>query len=250
MPLLKWILQPVYLLLLIVVVALFVNRHALFPQKVVTSLEGTVLVGKIEDTVARLRNDAGALQSAVLQAEASAKAEAAAAAQAMAAQTVAAQRLLEQAEPEQPSAQAQATAETMEGQKVMTSDTSLATKTPAQPDAPSVPVQQGERMAAGDTASLWRAARTAVWQGDLQRSVELYRQLIALQEDHFDAYGEMGNVLLAQYDVAAAVAAYERAAQILHRQGERMKAHQLVAIITQLDRERGRALYTQLGQQP
>jgi hypothetical protein len=36
--LLKWLFQPAYLLLIIVVVALYVNREAVFPEEVAESL--------------------------------------------------------------------------------------------------------------------------------------------------------------------------------------------------------------------
>ena len=50
MRLLKWLFQPAYVLLIIVVVALYVNREAVFPEKVAESLEAEALVARISTT--------------------------------------------------------------------------------------------------------------------------------------------------------------------------------------------------------
>ena len=58
MRVLKWLFQPVYLLLIIVIVALYVNREAIFSDEVAESLEAEALVGKVDALVERLRADA------------------------------------------------------------------------------------------------------------------------------------------------------------------------------------------------
>jgi hypothetical protein len=96
--------------------------------------------------------------------------------------------------------------------------------------------------------AIWHAARTAVWQGDLIGAVSHYRQLIAVQPDNYDAYGEMGNVLLAQSEGTAAVEAYVNAARLIYRSGNIEMARRLAGVIAQLDEVQGRALFNEFSQ--
>ena len=96
--------------------------------------------------------------------------------------------------------------------------------------------------------STWRAARSAVWQGDLNGAVAHYRQLIAQQPNNYDAYGEMGNVLLAQSEVGAAVKAYVAAARLIRQSGNQQMARRLVGVVATLDEVQGRALYNEFNQ--
>ena len=51
MRLLKWLFQPAYLLLIIVLVALYVNRGLVFPEEVAESLEAEALVARVDELV-------------------------------------------------------------------------------------------------------------------------------------------------------------------------------------------------------
>ena len=105
-----------------------------------------------------------------------------------------------------------------------------------------------DELAVASPLSIWRAARAAVWQGDLNAAVAHYRQLIVQQPNNDDAYGEMGNVLLAQSDVAAAVEAYVAAARLIRQSGNQQMARRMVGVVGSLDEARGQALYYEFFQ--
>jgi len=96
--------------------------------------------------------------------------------------------------------------------------------------------------------TLWRAARNAVWQGDLDGAVAKYHQLISAQPDNYDAHGEMGNVLLAQSNVTGAIESYVKAARLIYRSGNPKMAFALANVVGKLDNEQGRALYNEFSQ--
>ena len=75
-----------------------------------------------------------------------------------------------------------------------------------------------------------------------------YRTLIAIQPGNYDAYGEMGNVLLAQSKVAAAVEAYVSAAKLIYQSGNIEMARRLASVVMQLDEGQGRALFNEFSQ--
>jgi tetratricopeptide (TPR) repeat protein len=117
-------------------------------------------------------------------------------------------------------------------------------------DQPSLPAQQVEPTAPAAPVPplmIWHAARAAVWQGDLDGAVAHYRQLIAVQPDNFDAYGEMGNVLLAQANVAAAIEAYTAAARLIHQAGHLPMAYRLAGVVAEMDEEQGNALFSEFS---
>jgi tetratricopeptide (TPR) repeat protein len=116
-----------------------------------------------------------------------------------------------------------------------------ATAQPADADT----VAEGQQSAAAETLSPlehWKAARAAVWQGELSGAVTHYQKLITAQPDNYDAYGEMGNVLLAQSNAQAAADAYATAASLIYRSGNRQMAYRVANIVTQLDQARGEVL--------
>ena len=237
MRLLKWLFQPAYLLLIIVIVALYVNREAVFPEEVAESLEAEALVAKIEDMTNGLREDVEeALESTdtadevveeVAAEEATAVAEA-------------------ETSVEEPAPVAEVEAETVaEDAPAMPAEEPVVQEvTEEQPSEPEVaqpePVQEPVEASAQAAPqqhplTLWQQARSAVWQGDLDAAVSRYQELIAIEPDNYDAYGEMGNVLLAQSKAEAAAEAYAMAARLIYRSGNREIAYRVADIVLQLD---------------
>jgi len=92
----------------------------------------------------------------------------------------------------------------------------------------------------------WQQARTAAWYGDSARAIEYYQTVITLQPDNFDAYGEMGNIMLYSGDREGAVAAYYQAALLLDETPYRHLAWYLLQVIAGLDPQSADQLYGQL----
>jgi tetratricopeptide (TPR) repeat protein len=293
---LKWLFQPVYLLLIIVLVALYVNREAIFSEEVTESLEVEALSDKVESLVDRLRAEqeqpVAEVQPAVVEGE-SATPEVEMAVTSISPTDDRALPQPTQPEPvvEQETPVAGITEEAMSDipQSAPSSEVveSVVAEIAAADDtvptvnslsAPEADISQppveaadvtgavsDEVPAVNETAdtndsigvppaqamspqAIWSAARAAVWQGDLDGAVAHYRQLIALQPDNFDAYGEMGNVLLAQYDTVAALDAYASSARLIHQAGYREIAFRLVSVVARMDDERGRELFSEFSQ--
>ncbi len=127
---------------------------------------------------------------------------------------------------------------------------------PAQPVSPAQPVQPATRPApvappdrpvTRDTAGatqhqLWIAARTAFQYGEYEKSIDLYRDIVAANSDSFDAWGEMGNVYMRTGDTAQAGAAYYEAAAIMVRLGQTARARGVLPLLYRLDRNKARQL--------
>jgi len=92
----------------------------------------------------------------------------------------------------------------------------------------------------------WQQARTAAWYGDLNTAIEYYQTVITLQPDNYDAYGEMGNVMLRAGDREGAVEAYYQAARLLNKTPQRMMAWQLLNVIAGLSPAKAQQLYQEL----
>ncbi len=275
MRVLKWLFHPVYLLLIIVIFALYVNREVLFSEEVAESLEVAALVAKVDELAERLRSEAVVETSAITTAEpdvteplaapqgetvaeVSGDEEAVAVVPAEVTVVPVIQAPVADVVPAvsgeglagSQSAVAQLGVneknEKVPEQVVVTSTVEQGAPEPLPPatvDAPVTPI-----VPAASSLSTWREARAAVWQGNLDGAVAYYRQLIALQPDNYDAYGEMGNVLLAQSDVAAAVEAYVAAARLIRKSGNQAMARRLVGVVGALDEAQGRALYNEFSQ--
>lgn len=305
MRLLKWLFQPAYLLLIIVLVALYVNREAIFPEEVAESLEAEALVAKVEDLAERLslqheesvstltEQGEGALEDAYRSVGAASVVESPVALevrpvelqqgpvvveeQSIAGADELSTVMTDEAEvsdaaalPQSEEAQALASREAHEIENPV-----LAAELPVEPveevvaaEVTNDVAEEGlatevesatiEPVASSDESeppqvelqsplAAWRDARAAVWQGDLDSAVAQYRALVAMQPENFDAYGEMGNVLLAQSDVAAAVEAYATAARLIRQAGNLEMAWRVAAIVAQLDEEQGRNLYDEFS---
>ncbi len=101
-----------------------------------------------------------------------------------------------------------------------------------------------------DALAVWQSARRAAWDGNSDASVENYRALIALQPENYDAYGEMGNVLLQMGDTDAAVDAYAQAALLLGKAGYPQAAWHVMNIVAKLDQNRAQQLHESLYGKP
>jgi Flp pilus assembly protein TadD len=113
--------------------------------------------------------------------------------------------------------------------------------------APDKPVT---RATAGMTEhQLWIAARTAFQNGQYEKSIGLYRDIIAANSDRFDAWGEMGNVYMRIGDSVQAGAAYYEAAAIMVRHGQPARARSVLPLLYRLDRNKARQL-NELIQKP
>lgn len=282
MRLLKWLFQPTYILLIIVLVALYVNREAIFPEEVAESLEAEALIAKAEDVIEQLRNGVAQSIAEAPQTEATSTSVApqglvserdtADDAGASPAETVAEDKpttvavaedhvtvatpVEENVVAESSAEAAMATTDTQSplavapGVPQTSSDEALEEGAetepllPIVPPAPVVPVASAPAQA----LELWQAARAAVWQGDLDGASRHYHELIALQPQNFDAYGELGNVLLAQNNVPAAIEAYASAARLIRDTGNIEMAYRVVSIVATLDEGRANALNNEFSQ--
>lgn len=104
----------------------------------------------------------------------------------------------------------------------------------------------GDKDEQADVVAVWQSARRAAWDGNSDASVENYRALIALQPENYDAYGEMGNVLLQMGDTDGAVDAYAQAARLLSKAGYSQAASHVVNIVAKLDQNRAVQLHEHL----
>jgi tetratricopeptide (TPR) repeat protein len=117
-------------------------------------------------------------------------------------------------------------------------DAEVTEQAASQPEIPAVTSEQ--------ILNTWQQARIAAWYGDSARAIEYYQTVITLQPDNFDAYGEMGDVMLYSGDRDGAVAAYYQAALLLDETPYRHLAWYLLQVIAGLDPQSADQLYGQL----
>ncbi len=97
---------------------------------------------------------------------------------------------------------------------------------------------------------IWQEARLAAWQGNPSKAIMYYRRLLAQQPDNFDAYGEMGNVMLSSGDREGAAEAYYQAAVLLNNTPHRMMAWHLLNVLAWLAPDKADTLYREFLPQP
>ncbi len=85
-----------------------------------------------------------------------------------------------------------------------------------------------------DVDELLQQARRAYWNDDLQTAENLYRQFISLRPDDPDGYGELGNLLSTLGNLPAAARVYQKAADLLVKQGKYEQAEQLNAVLSSI----------------
>jgi len=103
--------------------------------------------------------------------------------------------------------------------------------------AEEVPAPAGNATAVTDATSyrVLAAAREAYWLRDYALAEQKYQDLIALQPDNPDGYGELGNMYFSQGAWEQAAAAYYEAGVRLADQGYVREARQLVEVIRGLN---------------
>lgn len=270
MRVLKWFFHPVYLLVIIVAVALYINREVLISE-LSQSDEAVALLKKMDGVIASLQNSVApsdksdAMRTDRLQGQTkpvqiapqppvpqnAANAEAA---------SVEESEPAADDEPDAPAFVAPSVAEPhMVGNMVAGAVPSVPAMTEEFPASPVANPPEGEAVAAGEeTASTirgvtseqilrtWQQARIAAWQGDLASAIEHYQTVVTLQPDHFDAYGEMGNVMLRSGDREGAAEAYYQAAQRINKTPYRMVSWNLLNVIARLAPQKAELLYQEL----
>jgi tetratricopeptide (TPR) repeat protein len=92
------------------------------------------------------------------------------------------------------------------------------------------------------TRELWINAREEYHRGNIEASINSYREVIANTTDNFDAYGELGNVYLNSGNTTEAANAYFEAAAILVKQGQVRRARSLLPMLGRLDRSKAEEL--------
>jgi tetratricopeptide (TPR) repeat protein len=92
------------------------------------------------------------------------------------------------------------------------------------------------------TRELWISAREEYHRGNIEASIQNYREVIASSSDNFDAYGELGNVYLNSGNTQEAANAYFEAAAILVKLGQVRRASSLLPMLGRLDRGKAEEL--------
>jgi len=95
----------------------------------------------------------------------------------------------------------------------------------------------------------WQQARIAAWYGNFSTAIDYYQTVITLQPTNYDAYGEMGNVMLQAGDWEGAAEAYYQAAHLLNQARQPQMAWNLLNVIAGLSPAKAEKLYQELMQQ-
>jgi tetratricopeptide (TPR) repeat protein len=115
----------------------------------------------------------------------------------------------------------------------------VAVEAPAAEAAPDTAADTGQaRAEPAATTTPYRvlaAAREAYWLRDYAAAEQKYQELIALDPDNPDGYGELGNMYFSQGDWEKASAAYYEAGTRLATEGLYDRARQLVEVIRGLN---------------
>ena len=98
--------------------------------------------------------------------------------------------------------------------------------------------------------TVWQTARRAAWDGNSDAAVENYRALVNMQPGNYDAYGEMGNVLMQQGDTQGAIEAYSHAALLLGKSGYPQAAWHVMNIVARFDQAKAQQLHETLYGKP
>lgn len=282
MKLMKWLFQPVHLLLLLIIAALYINRDIVFTggenslnaQQLLSRVDG--IVTEIRDSETPAADSADAVGDDVTNLAQRSPADSGSdetASQADKPRGAATTAIADQPDdivgsmsedmrgsddvPVMPIPMPASQAPSPVDEAMPGTIESLSPLVPATGEQGLQPSQQitdvrsakerTEVFAAMPSLEIWRTARRAFWGGDSTAAVTYYRQLIAIQPDNYDAYGELGNVLLSLGDVDGAVAAYMQATRLIKRAGYPQVAWQLLQQIGRLSPEQANALYFELS---
>jgi tetratricopeptide (TPR) repeat protein len=102
--------------------------------------------------------------------------------------------------------------------------------------------------AADNAYQLLAAAREAYWLRDYETAESKYRELLALQPDNPDGYGELGNMYFSQGMWEQSASAYFDAGTRLVKEGQLEQARQLVDVIRGLDGSQADELNTLINE--
>lgn len=116
--------------------------------------------------------------------------------------------------------------------------------------SPEVEKELENASADGDVAALtpeavrtvWIEARKSFYRREYAQSEKRYRRVIAMTDDKYDAYGELGNVYFHQGKNDEAAEAYFQAATILIDDGQVDRARSLLGLMRFLDKDKAQAL--------
>lgn len=274
MRVMKWLFHPVYLLAVIVAIVLFLNRGVLFAEPS-QSGEVEVLIEKVDGVIESLQSgsaksntaEANRIDTQQMQTTPRQKDPIPAKQQDRPATVTtsnqqssdkdvasaeegtsnASQQVPEQVEP-------RITENAVGGvahNELQTADETWAKGVTAIPDSGSpVTPGTGESTILEETTKrirqTWQQARIAAWQGDHKTAILHYQTVVTLQPDNFDAYGEMGNIMLLTGDRDGAAEAYYQAARLISKTPYRMVAWNLLSAIAWLDPQKADKLYQEL----
>lgn len=283
---LKWLLQPTYVLLFVIGVIIYLNRNALFPAHSQSS-EIQSVTGKVDSLIATLQSeqpnapqepspkqsqsnaaekavssdlpegkgdDAPARSPTVVEgseAQASSRREANAKYNESVPQGVAADAYPEQNSEKAQSSQSGEQLDAMPRTKpeAQTEKRPNGAKHDVAVNAEAMP-QSAPAVSQEQLMRTWQQARIAAWYGDFNTSIDYYQSLITLQPTNYDAYGEMGNVMLRAGDREGAAEAYYQAAHLLMQTHQQEMAWYLLNVIAGLSPAKAEKLYQELMQHP
>lgn len=277
MRVLKWLFHPVNLLIVIVLVALYINRQTLFPE-LSESPEVKQLVSRFDSVIETLDQgvnqlsgeangggpeddtDAAGSGETGIPVNVAEPPQEQAAAVAMAEEGTAHSSGRYDDLPEMRAVEPDSMAEQPRPVPQSSADMTdaLPSETPGG-DVTSQVTRVDVKAESADTEAgtadeesplaIWQAARQAAWNGEAESAIESYRALTVLQPDNYDAYGEMGNVLLRKGDTEAAAEAYYQAALLLTKSDYPQVAWRVLDIVSRLDQEKASELYQAIRQQ-
>ena len=271
MRVLKWLFHPVYLLVIVVAVAVYINRDVLLAE-LSQSEEVATLSAKMDSVIASLQKDsernekqevnkpedsrqqAGSLRDDSFPVHEDVPAAIDAVRQDSSAGGVV--DVEKEAVVASPGAHLQAEAFSADSSvdKGMYTDEGSAAEIQGESPEPEASASADIRasivpkVTAEQILRTWQQARIAAWQGDFASAIEYYQTVMTLQPDNFDAYGEMGNVMLRSGDREGAAEAYYQAAQLINKTPQRVVAWNLLNVIAGIAPHKAEMLYQELTQ--
>lgn len=251
----KRFINPINILIVIALLVLFLNRELLFSERS-ESREVKQLLDRVDGVVERMSRKAEAGQVDP-QPQRDDEAEEEAPPAAITAQAVTAEPEKETPPAERTSMQesppegaASQSTEALAGSlsaNVMAGQANPPVTDDSIPYTSNRGTDAGRTPTGAETKAIWMQARNAAWRGEPIKAVESYRKLIKMQPENYDAYGELGNVLLQMGDTERAAEAYAHCSLLLNRSGHQQSAWYMLGVVSRLDREKARELYHKLN---
>lgn len=243
MPTLRWLFRPVNIIVFIVLLLLFANRHALFSTQEGESEQVKQLLSRVDGVVERMdgvTDDKLQEQRPAV----SAPSDTPSAGETLA--DVPQMMVQSDSDVEEPPPFSELPAQEEPSSRLSLQVMGLQQEGDAAPaeesSAPEQAPVAAEPLQNEDPQVLLGMSRQAAWVGDFEGAAEHYRALLRLQPENYDAHGELGNVLLQMGDRTGAVEAYSEAARLLLGAGYPQAAWQVMMLVSQLDPRKGYAL--------